>query len=146
MRINYKLRKERQKTEKIEKSFKTFKMSIILILTSTRNKLIFSDNIFHSILNYKLMGPMSILRQPKEKRSKKIKIKKLNEISIEALKNELIKKNFFYFQIIVSQQCNFDKQFYSNISANMNKHIKTTKFLRKPIASTLLNSTDINGS
>ena len=66
MRISYKLTKRTTKTEKIEKSLKILKTYNIQKLKTIRNKMTALGNINHSILNYKLMGPVSVLRLPKE--------------------------------------------------------------------------------
>ena len=61
MRINYKLTKT-----KIEIFQKFLKLYIIIKFNYIRCKLTASGKIFNSILNYNLMRPVSLLRQPKE--------------------------------------------------------------------------------
>ena len=65
-RISHKLSKRTTKPEKIEKHLKIVKVYNTIIFKTIRNKLTDSGNIIHSIFNYKLMGPVSFLRLPKE--------------------------------------------------------------------------------
>ena len=65
------------------------------------NKLINLDNTIHSILNYKLMGPASNLRLPKEKKEAKQQVQqKLSKKSVEANEKWTFLYILFNFQII----------------------------------------------
>ena len=66
MRIKYNLTKETTKTEKTGKSLKNFKTYSITNFKTIRNKMTVSRNTIHSILNCKLMRPVSISRLPRK--------------------------------------------------------------------------------
>ena len=73
------------------------------------NKVTGSSNIIHSILIYKLMGRVIILRLHREQKkaktenskklSKKVQLSKKIEQQ-KSLKKRIFQKNFFYFQLI----------------------------------------------
>ena len=83
MKISYKLTKRTTKTEKFE--IKELKMFIINFKT-IHYELSASGNIIHSIVNYKLMRPVSNLRLPKELEKRQFQEKKLSEKSVEGIK------------------------------------------------------------
>ena len=91
MRISYKLTK-RTKTEKIEKFLKILIMYNIINFKTFCYKLTNSDKIVYSILNYKLMRPVSILRLPKDYK------KQAKNEAIEKMKKELYSKKVFTFK------------------------------------------------
>ena len=78
---------------------------------------------------------------------------KKNIINFKTIRNKLTASgnkvskpfNFFYLQLFFLNSCSFYK-IDSYKSTNMNKYIKTTKFLRKPVVTTPLNSIAFNGS
>ena len=61
-----KIDENNNKAEKNEKSLKLFKMYNIINFKTICNKLTPSGNITHAFLEYKLMGPASILLLPIE--------------------------------------------------------------------------------
>ena len=142
MKICYNLTKRTTKTEKLEKNFKMF----IINFKTIPYKLTTSGNINNSILNYKPMRPVINLRLPKEQKQQ-IQEKIEREKCRRHEKNELFTENFsiFYYFLramgfVFFYQHNFKK------STNMSKYIRTTKFSRKHVLSTPLNSLAFNGS
>ena len=100
-----------------------------------------SGNIINSILNYKRKRLVSIFWLPKEQKQAKTAIsrKKLSEKSVEGNKNDLFTKNFSMFKYFLTEIGFFFHQ-YNFKKSNMNKYIRATKFLRKLVVSTPLNS------
>ena len=72
-----------RKTEKIEKSLKIYN---VINFNAIRYKLTASGNVVHSIISYKLMRPVSILRLHKSRQKQKNQKKKLSEKIVEAVK------------------------------------------------------------
>ena len=70
MMKSYKMTKRTTKIKKIEKSLRMYNIKKIMTI---RYKLTASGTIIHSITNYKLMMPVSILRLHKEKKHAKDK-------------------------------------------------------------------------
>ena len=75
MMKSYKMTKRTTKTKKIEKSLRMYNIKKIMTI---RYKLTASSTIIHSITNYKLMMPVSILRLHKEKNTQNSKFKKVS--------------------------------------------------------------------
>ena len=92
MKISYSLTKRTTKTEKIEKYLKMY----IISFEPTASVII-----IHSILNYKLMRPISNLLVPNEQKQAKTASsrKKMSEKTVDGIEKQTF-DNFFYSQLI----------------------------------------------
>ena len=124
-----------KKTEKFEKSLKMYN---IINFETIRYKWL-PRNLNPWILNYMLLRPVSILRlknRPKPLTRKKIEREK-------SLKNNFLVMTFLS-SINHLSAWDFFFTYDFKLWKNMNKYIRTTKFLRKPVVSTQLNSFAFN--
>ena len=92
-RLSYMLTKRTTKTEKIEKSLKMYNINFKNIY----HKLTASGRINHLVVNYKFMRPVSILRQPREKKAKTTNSKNWATKMSKPLENELFSEIFSIF-------------------------------------------------
>ena len=106
MKISCKLTKRITKTEKIEKCLKIFKMYIINV-KNIRHKLTGWVDINQSIVKYKLIRPVSILRLPKEKNKQRQQIKKMSKKCDPTELDDVVRKNFELIHVssIIATTC-----------------------------------------